>query len=421
MRAIEAILMVFLSLFLNNSAPAAELEIPVLETPFNFSVPYGVPGPEQALYWSTSLYEYMHEKLDMSEDHFPTFWNRMGILGADFVMTYLPLGNAWLHEEWHRGVMGRFGVASYNAVYDLKLFGDVIAVNHVTDADLTRMKLSSPPDFIRLPAAGMESEIEQNWLIERKKFFEKTRTFDEGLLLLNYLGVIGYINSCNSPDSTFLTDRINAEDGSNIMVRDFTGLDCLGWVYDLFRPNEPYSARGTHPSGVGINRYRKLTDLSDEERKFLNLQANLSFLNLVNPALWGYGHSTTNTFSLKHYLTSFGYAVDLNFLATIDNGNYYLQIHDYQNSRRFFLGATLGIWKYKNMSHSVSLWQQPKNQLFNDDAEAIGGKISTKFYFPYREKLEVFLGVSAKTAGWVAGDLNLGAGFDTALGFVLLL
>lgn len=417
------LVLVLSSLFLCVCVSAVELEIPAIETPFNFNVPYGFPGPEQSLYWSTAFYEYLHQRLDFSKDGKMRFWNRMIILSADLMMSYLPLGNAWLHEEWHRGVMGRHGVSSYNAVYDLKLFGETISVNHVMDTELARLKLASPPDFVRLSAAGMESEIEQNWLIERRKFFDKTETFDQGLLFLNYIGVIGYINTCNAPESTTLTDKINAQEGSNIPIRDFTGLDCLGWVYDLFRPYEAYAARGVHPSGVGINRYRTLRDLSDEERKFLNLQANLSFLNLINPTLWPFlwDNNRSWTFSLKHYLTSFGYAIDLNFLMNRDNKNIYLQIHDYQNARRVFLGATVGLWKYKNASYAVSIWQQPKNQLYNDESDLWGGKVSSKFYFPYRENLEVFLGASAKTAGWFAGDLNLGAGFDTALGFVLAL
>jgi hypothetical protein len=86
----------------------------------------------------------------------------------------------------------------------------------------------------------------------------------------------------------------------------------IGWVYDLFRPDEPYSARGIHPSGTGINRYRKTTDLTDEELSYLHAQRYWYIFNYVSPMLFNVNRITIGdaglygNFAFRHFLTSFG-------------------------------------------------------------------------------------------------------------------
>ena len=53
------------------------------------------------------------------------------------------------------------------------------------------------------------------------------------------------------------TIKSNLEE-RNIAKRDFVGLDCNAWVYDLFRPNEPYELRGIHPIGNWIGSLYKI-------------------------------------------------------------------------------------------------------------------------------------------------------------------
>jgi len=78
------------------------------------------------------------------------------------------------------------------------------------------------------------------------------------------------------------TDNIMNNEGTNILIRDFVGMDFTSWVYDLFRPNEPYTNRGIHPSGVGIKRYIKTSDLTKEEQSYLKLQGFLSLFNFIS-------------------------------------------------------------------------------------------------------------------------------------------
>jgi hypothetical protein len=99
------------------------------------------------------------------------------------------------------------------------------------------------------------------------------------------------------------------------------GLPCrgsIGWVYDLFRPDEPYEDRGIHPSGIGIDRYRSESDFTPQERRYLRTQARLSFLNFADPNLLGLyqfdvgeydGLPLSFNASLQHLMAPFGYAM----------------------------------------------------------------------------------------------------------------
>lgn len=84
------------------------------------------------------------------------------------------------------------------------------------------------------------------------------------------LGSIAYVASGAWDDTNAGTDEANLADGDGVSVRDFTGHDFVAWVYDLHRPDEPYGARGIHPSGVGIDRYRKSAQLTPDERESMS-------------------------------------------------------------------------------------------------------------------------------------------------------
>jgi hypothetical protein len=65
--------------------------------------------------------------------------------------------------------------------------------------------------------------------------------------------VVRYMWVCDSSGATTTTnsDNLNEPDP---LKRDIVGFDCDAWAYDLQRPDEPYEARGPHPTGVGIDR-----------------------------------------------------------------------------------------------------------------------------------------------------------------------
>ena len=97
---------------------------------------------------------------------------------------------------------------------------------------------------------------------------------------------LAYLLRCRNINSVALTETLEGLQGS-VPERDFAGLDCTAWAYELTTPDEPYADRGTHPSGVGVDRYRHLDDLSPEGRRVLNQALGLHFLGLLDPGLWG--------------------------------------------------------------------------------------------------------------------------------------
>ena len=120
-------------------------------------------------------------------------------------MTWMPLGDAWLHEEWHRAVLGRRGISSFNDVYNLPLFSDSIAVSHVRDAELAQLKQNHPAEFVRLSAAGIEAQYEFNLELEKDRFFSGVRNANGFLLWMNALNSIAYLDTCASAQSDTLT------------------------------------------------------------------------------------------------------------------------------------------------------------------------------------------------------------------------
>lgn len=69
--------------------------------------------------------------------------NRLGAnitsLGVDYLLTKVPYGYAFQHEEFHRSVMSVRGIYSYDEVWEFGKGFD-IAVTGVRDEDLIRLK-----------------------------------------------------------------------------------------------------------------------------------------------------------------------------------------------------------------------------------------------------------------------------------------
>jgi hypothetical protein len=247
------------------------------------------------------------------------------LVAIDYTLTYMPPADGWMHEEWHRAVMSRRGISSYNDIYKIPIGADLINVSHVRDEDLVRLKRDHPAEQVRLSSAGLEGDLTLGLEFDKDRFFRGTRGGTLVTEWLTTINVIGYMSEA-AFQSDSITERQNRLEGSNVAIRDFTGLDPDGWVYDLFRPDEPYAARGVHPSGVGIDRYRSESDFTSRERHYLRTQAHLSFLNLANPQLLGLyafelgefqGRPVSVNASLQHMLAPFGYSLGLNLFGKV--------------------------------------------------------------------------------------------------------
>jgi hypothetical protein len=412
----------------------ARLELPVVEAPFNFSNGYQFPGMHQSLQISNDFYLSVHKSLQDAFGPEHQFGGRLSVAAFDVLSEWLPLGDGWMHEEWHRAVLTNHRIGSYNDVYDWRVFSPTIAVSHVRDEDLVRLKNESPADMVRLQEAGLESQNEQNFSIEKQHFFNQTNTFDQVLLWSNALNNTFYLYTCSGNDANTMTDTQNSEDGSNIPKRDFTGLDCTGWAYDLHRPLEPYAARGVHPSGNGINRYRKFSDLRAGEQSYLKTQTALSLINFADPFLLGYDSFYMEVpltkeglkwnVNAKHYMTSFGHSIDLNFFLKSYERSCIVTWHHYFNGVSYFPGIQVDIIRVPVELSNKTLyftptfggWYQPDGQRFHNPTGKPGGVFGLRTDYPLSEKLETYLELQQKSEGWLAGDVDLEPSFQTIAG-----
>lgn len=402
-----------------RSSPDVTVDLPVVDAPFNFmhGGAYVAPSMRQSLAVSSAFYEVAHRGL-MGPKEERKRWKIFLVAGLDILTIWTPPGAAWLHEEWHRATMTRRGIGSYNDVNNFPIGSSLIAVSHVQDDDLVRFKRDHPAEHVRMSAAGMESQVAQNLYIEKHQFFYGARAENRFLFWLNNFNVYGYLTTCGSSDADSKTDSQNREDGTNISKRDFTGLDCTAWAYDLFRPDEPYTNRGVHPSGVGIDRYIRWSDLSDQEKDFLKRQSSLALFNFVDPFLIGFNEFEANVFGHEikwnakttHFLTSFGYTVDAHLLVKTGVQKYHLQLHNGFNDRRYFPGFSFSWIDYPIadkvfLTSDFTLWAQPKAQRYNatENNWMVAGGLEVGYQ--WKPQTRIFVGLDAKTPGWMAGQV----------------
>lgn len=393
---------------------------------------------QQSLCLTKCMYQSVHRGIDACLGK--TKWaSELAQDAFDILSLYLPLGESWLHEEWHRAVLSSNGIYSYDEVYNFNFLAQAIKVSRVSDEDLVRLKRERPQDFVRLSAAGIEAQYEHSMQLSRDRFFYDANPYAKILNIASIASCIAYLGLSTFPYADNLTDEMNREDGANITSRDFAGLDFTAWVYDLYRPQEPFAARGAHPSGVGINRYIKTASLSADQIRFLRLQAGLSLLNLADPILYGktrfeakspFGRLPCSyNFSLHHFLTSFGYAVDCTAFFKQDVANVAFTLHNYANANKYYPGIELELLQYPllvkgtyalTFSPRISAWVQPLNQEFWTSSYAGGGLAAATVTFPVVRQFASFLEVEAKTAGWVAGNVHLDPSVGGRIGVSLV-
>lgn len=415
------------------------LDLPILDLPYNSKNNGSFPSMAQSLALSRTTYDLAHlgleqfQNINPKADGWEGFRSRLTYAFTDILLLYVPGGSAWLHEEWHRAVMTHRGISSKNDIYNLNIGASVIAVSHETDENLARLKEEHPEDQVRLAAAGMEAEHALAQNLETDIFFRKNDTYRMPLLWILQVSPISYVNGCNSQktaDKT--TEEQNKLDGNSISKRDFIGLDCLGWIRDLNRPKETYAERGAHPSGVGIDRYTTYSELSSKERNYLNTTKNLSFLNLIDPFLFGrdefkgiglFGETEANyNFKLRHDLASFGNSISSQFFYD----SYLIKSHAtlflFQNYKHTFPGLEVNLLDVALSSNWTvdirgQIWQQPRDFLFDTSSGVVGGLGGVKFAYSGLGRLHPYFNIIGKTRGWVSGIVDQDRSLETILGF----
>jgi hypothetical protein len=436
--------------------PKLKLDLPLIDLPYQikamntvgygFFSSYANPSMSQSLAVTADMYsgfhfgmKYFYDNSNISEMGRYFIYFGAVILG-DFILSYLPGGDGWLHEEYHRAVMSRYGINSFNDMNLFPIGAETVSVSNIKDQDLILLKKESPPDFVRLFAAGIEGEYVLINKLQRNNFFYEQKLPHELLYWLITLNSHLYIHSSSSSDDVDVETKKMNEKEKTISSRDFAGFDMTAWVYDLFRPDEPYEARGTHPSGTGINRYRTTRDLTGEELEYLQKQTALHIVNYLSPMLFGIrsfpldDDGLTGNFTMRHLLTSFGSVVSAQVFLKYQPFNIAFAYHSYLNYEHYFPAIEAELVDYPFylrkfgvfLSPRIIIGTQPENQKFKTGkheflgffglrVDFIAGDylrpdfIIKKYFLPY-------IDFSVKTNGWVMGDVYLDSNVSVRIG-----
>ncbi|MDR0910671.1 MAG: hypothetical protein LBM77_13015, partial [Spirochaetaceae bacterium] len=261
------------------------------------------------------------------------------ILPVYLFEAFLPFGIGWAGSEFQRSVLSRFGVYSQTPYYTSKGY-------HISDSALGVFKTNNPVNFVRMLSARPEADTAFVERMQKNIFFYDMSDYSiisplvSNFFVLSNVG-IGLVASYFPSLFQSLTQNINRNEKSEI-DRKIVYYPALNWVYDIFRPNEPYEARGIHPSGNGVNRYISWEKLTTEEKRYLEIQGWLSILNFASPLLYGfksfpiYGNDIIGNFALHHYLTSFGFDVTANAYLKYDIFNMAFTLHNYINYQNYY-------------------------------------------------------------------------------------
>ena len=430
-------------IFFQITYPGMKLDWPVFDLPYQidamntagygFFGSYANPSMTQSLALSKNIvtgfnfgmkYFYYNAAMDESLKILIYFGGTtLGVL----LFMYMPGAEGWMHEEYHRAVLTRFGANSFNGMNLFPIGAEVVYVNAVDDNDLIRIKKKSPPDLVRLYEAGIEGEYVQISRLQRDNFFYNQQLLNEIGYFFTTLNSHMYVVMSASPDMEL------PEDEADIASRDFAGYDMTTWVYDLFRPHEPYADRGAHPTGKGVSRYISVNDLTEDELYYLNLQGYLQLFNYLSPMMVGFrtlplgDFGDEINFAMRHYLTSFGSDVSAEVFLKIRPFNMVFTLHNYMNYQNYFPAVeaelvdfplTVGAWGFF-LSPRALIGMQPRGQTFKTGSPEFLGLFALRVDFMAHRNIYPYVDFTAKTNGWVAGNEYLEANASVKLGVSL--
>ncbi|MDR2941990.1 MAG: hypothetical protein LBV17_05325 [Treponema sp.] len=412
---------------------------------YNFFQTYSTLSMNQSMALTTDIYSAMHyglKKLNDSLD-IPKQWKNVIYYGGTavgiLIFAYvLPFGYTWMEREYTRSVLSRFGVNSFNENYNIST---IRGVTGLTDNELGQFKSNAPYDFIRMNSAGSEGCILFSDLMTRKYFFYNpddlsfvpaliTVFMNLGLTVSPVTHEMGIENINDKVKEAYKNDKEQIDRfiaaNSNFFV--------VNWVYELFRPNEPYADRGLHPSDDGsVARYITYNQLTGDEQTYLVRQSWLGLLNFVSPLLYGYKsfplgqNGLEGNFALRHYLTSFGTDTSIQVFLKKNPFNMVFAFHNNINYKNWFPAIEAELVDYPlnvgelNMllSPRMLIGMQPENQIFKTSSPEFIGLFGLRVDFMMHKNILPYFDFTAKTKGWIAGNEYLDANASVILGVSL--
>jgi hypothetical protein len=431
--------------------PPLLIELPVLDMPFNTAHGFSFPSMPQSIAITGGVTQAAHHA-------FSVLWHpritdlslkglmnnrRLGGLWSSIVLFDLisPF-RGWTHEEGHRAVLSGREISSRDDIYK-NPFAEMVSVSHVRDEDLARLKDMHPADMVRLAEAGGEAQLELMFKMRKANFITgRFSKLDLPDWWVNIGSIAWYVWYCGTDEVDRITEEETLKEDADVLKRDIVGGDFLSWVYDLFRPDEPYLSglRGRpHPSGVGVDRYIQPSELTAEERRYLRRQGRLIFLNFLSPQMFGFdrfrGTNTINhrrfwwNAAVTHHLTSFGTATGLHLFYQQGGTNLVVTYNSYLARTRYWPGLSIELVRYPatlagkklSVSASASAWLQPRGQRFASTEAQAGCGVTLGAACPLFRHLEWTVECDAKSEGWVAGNVYLEPAFQVRTGMALLL
>jgi hypothetical protein len=379
---------------------ALKLDFPLFDLPYQiyatdtyyygFIESYTHPSMNMALNITADLYSSFHYGMKQFHDgvKMNNFWKNViyysGTVVGDYLLYILPAptGFLWLHESFHGAVLTQTGIRNH-IEYD---FPNGAA----TFPDSSGPILVS--DYIRLSAAGLESEYLLVEKMQRNNFFYGQNYFNES------------------------SYWIISQQTWRYAYMPFWGIDntdSLKWVYMLFHENANWTINSL-----------SLSDLNDTEKIYLKNTVLWSLVNIASPMMFGIrsiplGRDTGfyGNFALRQLYTSFGTDFSVDIYLKKSPFNIIFAYHNYRNYEHNFPAIEMELLDYPLKLGKLNLLVsprflvgvQPKNMKFKTVDADFFGLIGGRVDFVVSEHVLPYFDVSAKTVGWVAGDESLGA------------
>jgi hypothetical protein len=396
--------------------PKLKLDLPVFDIPYqinaanipeyNFFDGFTHPSMKTALAVTGDIYSAFHFGMKQFKDYAGSdvYWKRFvfnaGLITGDIVL--FSTGYIWLHEAFHSAMFTQSGVRSHIG-YDFPA-GAYTATDSSFDADYW-------PLFTRTLAAGIESEYLLVEKLQKNNFFYEQNLPHETLYWISGLQAWGY--AYLPVQSGDLTMNVDGE-------RQPVSTDTLMWTYYLFHP------RGDASDDFVV----QFSDLTEEEQSFLKDRVLAGLINFISPAMFGIRsiplgkNGGSWNFALRHYYTSFGTDSFIDFYLKFNKYKFKFAFHNYINYENYFPAIEAEMIDYRVkfagldllFSPRLMLGAQPKDQRFKTDAPDFFGLLGLRTDVPVSKNFYIFCDVTAKTAGWIAGNEDLKGTLSAAIG-----
>ena len=312
------------------------------------------------------------------------------------VMFFRPI----THEGAHRIILTGTGIGSIVRPLD----GEVVGVTNQTLEDLRDRDL---PAFIRMHTSGLESDYMLTKRIETIGSFEQD-DFKNYMIeyWLRKIEIIQYYALGLFKYEAGFTENPDE------LKRDIVGFDTYGAVRHLFRPTMDFEV------------YTSYSELTPEERTFVNRLGVRSFLNLLNPLMIGKSNFKLNTTTsinagMGYAMAPFGDFIDENVWIRHKSLNFGIYVRQFQNKANWFNGFGISLIDYhpaKRLSADFTghFWQQPVNLDFNTSEHFTGGAFDADFryFFPNKTAgvlhgFSLDLGFIYKTKGFLPEEIQM--------------